>query len=73
MPIKSVSINKEMEEFLIDNPEISLSTIIQSKLLEIMEFQKRCSGCLQLANIKRANQKALQFIADKGFYEEFNK
>jgi len=73
MPIKSVSINQEMEDFLRDNSEISLSTIIQSRLIEIMEFQKKCSGCLRISNLTKLVKKYADFVISKGLEDEFNK
>lgn len=67
--IKSVSITEEMFLFLEEHPEISLSTIVQSKLLSIMDFQKPSD--IQIRQTKQRLAKALQFISDKGLYEDF--
>jgi len=69
--IKSVSMNEEMFNFLENNAEISLSKIIQNKLMEIMEFQKQCSGCLKIKNHLIFRERALRYLEHKGLTEEF--
>jgi len=66
--IKSVSLNEQMTTFLQDHPELSLTKIVQSKLLEIMEYQSKMRF---YSDYKIPLQKAYQFIADKGLWEEF--
>jgi len=76
--IKSVSISEEMDTFLFEHPEISLSKIVQLKLLEIMEFQT--PSLHEIVSLKSANiqlrdrlQKAGDFIDKKGLWAEFCK
>lgn len=71
--IKSVSITDEQADFLDENKEISLSSIIQNRLIEIMEYQKKCTGCLKLTNFERFNKKLTQFISERGLMDDFIK
>jgi len=50
--ILSVSIPKELAEFLEENPEISPSKVIQSKLVEIKEQEARASLKIKAYEIK---------------------
>ncbi len=69
--IKSVSISEEMSEFLDEHKEISLSSIIQNRLIEIMEYQKQCENCIKAKNLLKFQQKLLKFIEINNLMEDF--
>lgn len=52
--IKTVSIPKDMQKFLDDNPDLSLSKICQAKIIEIM--QNRRIIFAQVERLIRANK-----------------
>lgn len=52
MPIKTLSIPIEMQHFLDDNPDLSPSKMLQSKIIEIQERRR-----LSFNEIKRLNFK----------------
>lgn len=69
--IKSVSVSEEMSNFLDEHKEISVSKIIQTRLMEIMEFQRQCENCIKAKNLSKELKKRIDFIEKKRLTEEF--
>ena len=60
--IKTISIPLELQDFLDDNPDLSLSKICQSKLIEIRENRRHRFG--QEKNLRESIKK-LQIIIER--------
>jgi hypothetical protein len=76
--LHSVSIPKEQEEWLNDNPDISLSKITQAGIAEMMERYKISAETLKEANRKieswkKIAEEARIFIEKKGLVDEWLK
>jgi len=72
-----ITIPAEQEQFLVDNPEISLSKIVQRGLAEMQENMKISAATLKEANRKRQvwqdlAQKRGEFIEKKGLSDDYN-
>ena len=67
----TISIPIELENFLKNNPALSPSKLLQTKLFELMSVIPRCENCEKLESFRTKMEKALSFIEDKGFIKEF--
>jgi septal ring factor EnvC (AmiA/AmiB activator) len=72
--ILSVSISKELADFLDENPEISPSKVIQAKLYEIKEQEVRLRDRIKAYEVKMFRQtgrltKLLEWIQAQGLLE----
>jgi|WetSurMetagenome_2_1015567.scaffolds.fasta_scaffold430687_1 hypothetical protein len=73
-----ITIPKEQEEFLNDNPDISLSKITQNSISECMEMRKISAATLKEAQRKVETwmviaDKLRVFIEKKGLFDEYLK
>lgn len=69
--ILNVSIPQEFQSFLDENPDLSPSKMLQSKIIEIREHRNACNDCKKVQNLLKIQNKLFSYLERKGLTEEY--